>query len=129
MNGKILLDTSIAVAILRGRPAEIARSLEVRDALLPIVALGELHYGLRRSGDLRGDDLQLAGLLDRVDVVPLTLKTCESYASVRHALKLRGMPIPENDVWIAATAIEHDLQLATLDQHFERVEGLRLLVL
>ncbi|MFW5681955.1 MAG: PIN domain-containing protein [Phycisphaeraceae bacterium] len=128
MSGKILLDTSIAVAILRGRPTALAATLEVQSSLLPIVALGELTYGLRRSGNRRGDDRKLAALLDRVDVVPITLTTCERYASVRHDLKRQGMPIPENDVWIAATAIEHDLMLATLDHHFQRVGGLRLCV-
>jgi tRNA(fMet)-specific endonuclease VapC len=51
--------------------------------------------------------------------------TALEYGYVKTGLKKRGKPIPENDVWIAACAFQHDLILVTRDGHFEYVEGLR----
>jgi len=45
---------------------------------------------------------------------------------VRDRLRLKGRPIPENDIWIAAVALQHGLPLATRDDHFNEVDGLRV---
>jgi len=52
--------------------------------------------------------------------------TARSYGSLKAQLKGKGRPIPENDIWIAASALQHGLVLATSDSHFEYVEGLQL---
>ena len=46
------------------------------------------------------------------------------YANIRHRLRLAGTPIPENDIWIAALALEHQQQVLSNDHHFDLVEGL-----
>ncbi len=48
------------------------------------------------------------------------------YSEVKDDLRRKGRPVPENDVWIAATALRHDLALATRDSHFEHVDKLRV---
>ena len=45
---------------------------------------------------------------------------------LKYQLKLAGTPIPINDVWIAAHAIETGSMLITFDSHFDRIPGLRL---
>jgi tRNA(fMet)-specific endonuclease VapC len=54
----------------------------------------------------------------------ITTVTAEVYARLRLRLREKGQPIPENDLWIAAICVEHQLPLATLDGHFEAVESL-----
>jgi tRNA(fMet)-specific endonuclease VapC len=66
-------------------------------------------------------------LLGEVRVLETTARTTAVYARVRHQLRAAGTPIPENDVWIAATAIEHNLPLVTRDNHFKVVEELEVL--
>ena len=48
-----------------------------------------------------------------------------SNARLRFALKEKGEPIPENDPWIAALCMEHQVPLVTVDAHFDAVEGLQ----
>ena len=64
-----------------------------------------------------------------VDVVPATERTAELYAKVFQALRERGRPIPQNDMWIAASALEHGADLATTDEHFRSVPMLTTIVL
>jgi tRNA(fMet)-specific endonuclease VapC len=52
-------------------------------------------------------------------------ETARRYGEVKNKLKLKGRPLPENDVWIAALALQHDLTLVTRDAHFQEVESLK----
>ena len=58
-------------------------------------------------------------------VLSAGLETAAAYAVVREALRAQGTPIPENDVWISALAIEHGLDIVSRDTDFDRVAGLR----
>lgn len=58
-----------------------------------------------------------------------TEETARHYAGVFAALRRIGRPIPQNDMWIAACALEHDLTLHTTDAHFSEVPGLKLVLL
>jgi len=62
-----------------------------------------------------------------VEVIPLGLETADSYALLYRSLRRQGTPIPSNDLWIAASCLEHGALLFSLDAHFERVPGLRLI--
>jgi tRNA(fMet)-specific endonuclease VapC len=55
----------------------------------------------------------------------LLLETARQYGEVKNRLRLKGRPLPENDVWIAALALQHDLILVTRDAHFQEVENLQ----
>jgi tRNA(fMet)-specific endonuclease VapC len=52
-------------------------------------------------------------------------ETAQQYGEVKNKLRLKGRPLPENDIWIAALALQHDLILVTHDAHFQEVESLR----
>jgi tRNA(fMet)-specific endonuclease VapC len=58
-------------------------------------------------------------------VLDVGLGTAAAYARVRGRLRVIGRPLPENDVWIGALAIEHDLDVVSRDAHFDHIEGLR----
>jgi tRNA(fMet)-specific endonuclease VapC len=123
----ILLDTSVVVAHLRGQIDVFALTTPEEPLFLPLVALGELYKGVEKSAraahnrQLVDDFLQVAALL-----YPDTA-TAESYAKAAVALEANGQIIPENDLWIAAVAMECDMPLATRDAHFQRIEGLTVL--
>ena len=123
----ILLDTSAVVAHLRGRIDIFALTAPDEPIFLPLVALGELYKGVEKSAhparnhQLVDDFLQMSALL-----YPDTA-TAESYARAAVALEAKGQVIPENDLWIAAVALECDMPLAARDAHFDRVEGLTVL--
>ena len=123
----ILLDTSVVVAHLRGKIDILALITPAESVFLPLVALGELYKGAEKSAyparnrQLVDEFLQLTTLLfpDHATAV--------SYAKIAAHLEARGEIIPENDLWIAAVAIECDMPLATLDAHFQRVDELTIL--
>jgi tRNA(fMet)-specific endonuclease VapC len=70
---------------------------------------------------------ELARFLDspRVGVVPVTAQTADSCALVCSGLRRKVQPIPSNDLWIAASALEHGAALLTRDAHLAQIDGLR----
>ena len=122
--GRYLLDTSIVVALFQGDPAIQARLNEAPEVFLPSVVLGELHYGAARSGKSDANAARVDEFAGSCTVLPIDASTARRYGQVKGQLRTRGRPIPENDVWIAACALEHGLILVTRDGHFDEVEGL-----
>lgn len=124
----LLVDTNAYVALLRG-DAEVAEVVGHADRLyLNTVVLGELLAGFAVGNREATNRLELARFLEspRVGVMPVTAETADSYALVYANLRRKGQPIPANDLWIAASALEHGLALLSLDARFAQVDGLRL---
>ena len=92
--------------------------------VLPVVVIGEYRYGVLRSQ--RRDSLEswLDRTIKTVRVGVINLATANSYAAVRVMLRRKGRPIPTNDGWIAALALQHRLPLLSRDTHFDNVDGL-----
>lgn len=123
----IALDTNTYVAFLRADPGAV-RVVQAAEALrISTVVLGELLAGFAcGTREERNRDL-LAQFLSspRVSSVPLTAATADAYALIYRGLRQRGSPIPTNDIWIAASCLEHGTALFSYDRHFAAVEGLR----
>ena len=127
MSGGIVLDTSVVIAALRG-VVGVKAKLDQADRLwLPLIALGELELGVELSANARAQRAALDAFLPVVAPLTLTNETARHYARLRGALKRAGTPIPENDLWIAALAVERGWPVATRDAHFARVPGLSVL--
>ncbi len=90
--------------------------------LSPIV-LGELQSGFRRGQHRAENEKGLNEFLDapRVELLPILDSTAVRYAEILTYLRGAGNPIPTNDVWIAASAMEHGLRVVTTDKHFQEV--------
>jgi tRNA(fMet)-specific endonuclease VapC len=116
--GRYLLDTNILIAVLAGDPAATAGLGGAAAAFLPTIALGELYYGALKSGRPVANTQAVEALGAAGTVLPCGLNTARRYGELKALLRARGTPIPENDIWIAALAREHDLTLATRDIHF-----------
>jgi tRNA(fMet)-specific endonuclease VapC len=65
--------------------------------------------------------------LQAVIIVSVDKETAFHYGHIRSALAQAGTPIPENDIWIAALGVQHQLSLVTRDTHFERIASISLL--
>jgi tRNA(fMet)-specific endonuclease VapC len=119
----LALDTSVVVRHLRAGSAAVAEPMEAAAALfLPLTALGELRYGVRYSGQARAA-AQLERFLEDVVILLPDERTAESYAELKRVVSLAGKPIPENDLWIAATACSYGLTLFCQDAHFDLLAG------
>jgi len=120
--GDVLLDTSTIVAHWRSPlPKLIANEGEL---FLPLIALGELHAGARRARDRSKIERQIAMLLGAAVVMVPTESTAVLYGAIHAELATAGTSIPQNDIWIAVMAREHELPLVTRDAHFRQVQGL-----
>ncbi len=89
-------------------------------------ALGELYYGARKSAHATANLARIEQFAAAVEVLSIDALTAQLYGQIRDRLRLKGRPIPENDIWIAATAIQHSLPLATRDDHFKEVDALAI---
>lgn len=123
----LLLDTSVVVKHFRDATVMAGKLAGYEYLFLPQQALGELYYGAYRSGRPERHLAQIEEFLIAVDVLTPDKETSSLYGKIAMALALAGTPIPQNDIWIAALALQTGLPLATSDNHFDRVSGLRVL--
>ena len=125
---RILLDTNAYVALLTGDQTVLDVLAAADRVLMSTIVLGELHAGFKGGTRERANRELLEEFLRRPTVlsIDVTAATAEVFGVVKHQLKTAGSPIPINDVWIAAQAIETGSWLVTYDRHFERVAGLLL---
>jgi predicted nucleic acid-binding protein len=119
----VLFDTSAFSAYRRGHPEIESAVKEATSAALNVIALGELLHGFRGGGKLKGNLADLARLrsVPRFRILPLDEDTADSYARIILELRRAGTPIPTNDIWIAASAMQHGLEILTTDRHFLRL--------
>jgi predicted nucleic acid-binding protein len=120
---EILLDTSAYSAFMRGHEG-VKRSIQEADLICvnPVV-IGELTAGFRKGNRLQKNQAELREFLSsiRVDVIDIEVETAFRYATIWEYLHGAGLPIPTNDLWIAASAMQHGLHLVTLDERFKRI--------
>ena len=123
---KVLLDTDAYSALKRGHPgvADVVRQSE--EVLLSTVVAGELLYGFRNGNrfERNRSELDEFAASPFVTVVPVTMATADRFGRIATALKQAGRPIPTNDIWIAAKAMETGAELISFDRHYEWVDGL-----
>jgi predicted nucleic acid-binding protein len=123
---RILLDTNAYSAFKRGDPAVAGRLRRAEEVLLSTVVVGELLYGFRCGARLKPNLEELEAFLDSpfVRLLPVTFATAERFGRIAAALRRKGTPIPTNDIWIAAHALETGADLLSFDAHFGTIEGL-----
>ncbi len=125
MSGSYLLDTNIIIGIFAGQSL-IADYLQQADEIfIPSIALGELHYGARKSRQVQRNLERIEEFAAETTVINCDVATARQYGDVKNRLRAKGRPLPENDIWIAALAMQYGLILVTRDAHFQHVEGLK----
>lgn len=121
----MILDTNAVSALLEGDPKLEALLARADRHELPVIVIGEYRYGLMRARARRTLLPLLEDLIRESTVLSVGPATAAAYATVRDALRGQGTPIPENDVWISALAVEHRLDIVSRDTDFDHVAGVR----
>jgi tRNA(fMet)-specific endonuclease VapC len=125
MSGKrFLLDTNIIIDFLQGRDDLKDKFLSSGYIAIPHIVTGELYYGAELSNNSIKNLKNLKSFLKSFDILSSDDITSSFYAKIKKQLKIRGNPIPENDIWIAALALQYDLILATNDKHMQLIDKL-----
>jgi tRNA(fMet)-specific endonuclease VapC len=124
MNGKVLLDTNIIIALFEAE-ASIINGLKISsEVFLSSIVLGELYYGIFKSANVEQNISRIEELRKRLTVLSCDSNTSEVYGKIKNNLREKGRPIPENDIWISALSKQYNLTLITRDKHFEEVEDI-----
>lgn len=128
---KAAIDTNVFTALMRGDQRVRERLQRLERLLVSAVVIGELLYGFRHGSRYHDNRELLESFLGEpyVDLLTVGMITCDRYGLIAAALRVKGTPIPQNDVWIAAHALEHGVELISFDRHFERVDGLSCFII
>lgn len=126
MSGRYLLDTNIVIDLFAEEQNVIAFLEEAQEVFLPVIVLGEMYFGALRSQRVKENIHRLTAFAEQSVVLDCDAKVARRYGEVKNMLRKRGRPIPENDIWIAAIALENNLTLVSRDDHFLEVDGLKL---
>jgi tRNA(fMet)-specific endonuclease VapC len=123
MSGRYLLDTNIVIALFADEAAVKDRLAQADEVFIPSIVIGELCYGARKSGRSQKNLVRIDELARNSSILSCDTATARQYGEIKNRLRLRGRPLPENDVWIAALAMQQNLTVATRDAHFQEIEG------
>jgi len=126
MSGKFLLDTNVVIALFAGDSVVVDFLHNAEEVFVPSVVIGELCYGARKSSRVEDNLARIDDFAASNVILSCDAETAYRYGEVKDRLRQKGRPIPENDIWIAAIAFQHDLTLLTSDMHFAEVEDLGL---
>jgi tRNA(fMet)-specific endonuclease VapC len=123
---RLCLDTNAYSALAKGNAKVISLIEEAEAILIPAAVFGELIFGFLNGTRFTENEAALSRFLqeDGVMLQPVTKDIAERYGYVKAILKKNGTPIPENDIWIAATALETGTRLVSYDTDFDNVGGL-----
>lgn len=124
---RLLLDTNAVIA-LQQRNTQFFLLLEKEeDIFVPAITIGELYYGAYKSSRSEENRKIVAAFAAERQILRCDANTGDAYGQIKVALRMKGRPIPENDSWIAALALQNDCILITRDEHYREVENLRTL--
>ena len=123
---RVLLDSNAYSRLMRGDEQTAAVARDATEILMSAVVIGELLYGFRNGSRFDRNAADLRSFLDNpyMSFVPVGPVTADRYSRIAAGLRVKGNPIPTNDVWIAAHAMETGADLVSADRHFEAVDGI-----
>lgn len=126
MSGKSLLDTNIVIALFANDESVKANLAKTDQVFIPSIVIGELFYGAYKSARAKENIQRIEELANQSVVLGCDAETSRIYGEIKYELSVKGHPIPENDIWIAAIAIQNELTLISRDAHFNEVSKLRI---
>jgi len=123
MSGK-LLDTNAASAIIEKDFDMQVWLRQDHEAFVPSIVIGELYFGVYKSTRVETNLARVEEFVIGNSILHCDTETGKAYGLIKLELKKKGRPIPENDIWIAAVAIQHGIALVTRDAHFKVIDNL-----
>lgn len=128
MNGN-LMDTNVIVRVLNGDRELINELSKISSLCTCTVVLGELMYGAAKSAHVVQNKQNAKSFCSRYPLLGVSNIVAEFYGEIKKDLLSHGNVMPENDMWIAATALANDMTVITLDKHFEHIQNLMVIKL
>ncbi|HNV72961.1 MAG TPA: PIN domain-containing protein, partial [Candidatus Ozemobacteraceae bacterium] len=107
MSGEFLLDTNIVIALFADEPLLMKRLTPNRKIFVSTIVLGELFYGAHKAARSAENLKRISEFAEKSAIVVPDYETADSFGQIKSRLLSKGRPIPDNDIWIAATAIQH----------------------
>jgi tRNA(fMet)-specific endonuclease VapC len=123
------VDTNIVIGLFAGDPNITAYLDKCSELYLCVPAIGELWYGALASSRVTENVQRLQKFATTLMLLPCDAGTAAHFGEVKFGLRKKGRPIPENDIWIAAIALQHGLRLVSRDSHFSEIDNLDLDIL
>ncbi len=126
IGNKFLLDTNIITAWLKGDASVADKIDKAKEIHIPVIVLGELYYGALYSTRVEKNIKDIKSISRNYNVLKVDEETTITYGNIKTALRKKGKPIPENDIWIAAIAKRYELVVVTRDKHFKEIESINI---
>lgn len=120
---KVLIDTNRYTDFARGDAEAVDVLQRAARLFLPFVVVAELRAGFLSGSRSERNEANLTRFLasPRVDVLYADEETTHHYARLFRQLRAQGTPVPTNDLWTAALAVQHGLHLFARDRHFDHL--------
>jgi tRNA(fMet)-specific endonuclease VapC len=125
-SGRFLLDTNVVIALLEGDEKVLTSLDQASEVFIPAIVLGELFFGAAKSSRPAENAAKVERFAGARSILSCDLSVSRAYGQLKHRLREKGRPLPENGIWIAAMAKCYELILATRDKHFLEVDDLSI---
>ena len=121
-----VIDTNVIIKMLNNDKAAIGILGSIKEVFVSIIVVGELFYGAYKSTRKSENMALFTATLSAFKILPVDESVAVSYAIIKADLMKKGIKIPENDLWIAATASANNLPLVTFDSHFNGISQIKI---
>lgn len=124
-NSTILADTSVWIEFFKSQSG-IGKKLEGLIIENSVCVCGTVLFELVQGVRSEDEKAMILDVLSGMEYLEMTKRVWEKAGTLSASLKKKGLNLPLSDIFIAAIAIEHNLQIFTLDKHFEQIPGAKI---
>jgi len=125
MNNGILADTCIWIEFFRSHTA-IGDILETFIKENTVWVCGCILFELIQGIKLETEKNKILSALSNLNYIEMSKYLWQRSGELSTLLKKKGLNIPFSDIMIATIAMEHNLQIFTLDKHFDSIPKVKM---